>query len=188
MVGDTRITHGVGRATSRIEPRTRLLEGALKVVVLAPTLCVGYAGSVPVAQTALRQLAVPLAHLRLEDVKESLRRPSVDGASFIIGSLAPLPALVTVEDGQVVEGGDRRYIGHTAAYNLFHHALQGIGGHGLSARGPDGLLHALRLVLEQGAVASAVEGTSAAIRNVAYTITTARVLRSAATTGERLSG
>jgi hypothetical protein len=93
----------------RVQPRTRYLEGALKIVALHPALCVGYAGDVSVAQDAIRQLRIERdSTFGLGEVTSYLaKRIRYDGTEFIVASLVPTPTLVRVSGGYVSAGGDR---------------------------------------------------------------------------------
>src|SRR5437868_72779 len=89
MTGDMRVTDP--NAT-----RSGYLEATLKTVLISPTLCVGYAGSVGTANEAIRVVArndldVDAAVAHLERVHQRS-----GAADFIVGSIRPTKLLVVI--------------------------------------------------------------------------------------------
>jgi hypothetical protein len=112
------------RVTEQYAAHPRGFVGAaLKLVLIRPTLCVGYAGNVGAAMAAVRRVAAK--DLALADVERCLLDAHVRAertVDFVIGSLRP-SRLVVVKDGRA-EPAASAWIGDVSAYaeyQLYYH-------------------------------------------------------------------
>jgi hypothetical protein len=109
VAGDMRITD-----PNAAGPRG-FLGAALKVILLRPTLCIGYAGNVGLALAAIRRVASE--DLSAEDVESQLldvHRRSDGNTDFLIASLRP-SRLVVVKNGRA-KASSAAWIGDQRAF------------------------------------------------------------------------
>ncbi len=120
ILSDSEVSHPDGS-------RSEVIPGRLKLVVLSPQLCVGYAGAVepaldairtiPKAEDARSHLAGTLQHL-LEG-----HQAAPAATDFIVVSAGPPPVLHKISEGRLSQGFERYWIGSADAVSIFGQGL-----------------------------------------------------------------
>jgi hypothetical protein len=108
------------RVTDPDEIRRGYPYGVLKAIVLAPDLCVAFAGSVDEALDAVTSLPIPASSEAFPEIAEALAARTRRGrrsAEYLVASSNP-PRLARIRDG-IVEQSRSTWIGDLAAFNEY---------------------------------------------------------------------
>jgi hypothetical protein len=121
LLSDTRISHP---DVTQVEE----IPGRLKIVILRPNLCVGYAGRANYAIDTVRTLA-SAAHVSAAQATATLQAANVESRreiDFLVACTEPALSLIAIQDGHATEVGNEAWIGDAdgaQAYLRFKQSL-----------------------------------------------------------------
>lgn len=128
IIGDDLFIESDSRITDRSKVRQDPLCGLLKSVLVSPTICISYAGSVDFAELAIKKILD--GHiLTSEEISQTLLavvKDSKNSVEFILASIDNcIPKLCKISDGKAEQDLLSAWIGDYNAFRLFQSVLLG---------------------------------------------------------------
>jgi hypothetical protein len=98
------------QVTDPSQPRNNLIPGRLKLIVLKPNVCIGFAGQLNGAIDAIREVAKLGSSSAIIEKLVERHRASKEAVDFIVATLQPR-SLHKISAGQHFTGGEQYWIG-----------------------------------------------------------------------------